>query len=106
MSGLSQLHFYSRIMSLMTVYILGMHCNFSHQKWSAEICIFRFWTKIYGTQHHPDSVAIELNKNNILIFNINIFIVQSYCFTLNKSVVILLACICFKCSIIKIIQLN
>ncbi len=40
--------FYSRIMSLITVYILGMHRNFSHQKLSAENGIFRFWTKIYG----------------------------------------------------------
>ncbi len=35
-----------------------------------------------------DSVALELNKNNILIFNFNIFSVQIY---FNKSVVILLA---------------
>ncbi len=37
--------------------------------------------------------CIELNKNNILIFNINILSVQFNCFTFNKSVVILLGCI-------------
>ncbi len=34
--------------------------------------------------------CIDLNKNNTLIFNINIFSVQ---FSFNKSVVILLACV-------------
>lgn len=44
-------------MSLITVYILGIHRNFSHQKLSAENGIFRFWPKIYGMQHRPDSVG-------------------------------------------------